>query len=72
MIPYVKPTMDALDMLKDNLNFAHRTFLDARNGTDAQLHFVPENGSHSIAPERYYHHARCWIARPSRSCPHAT
>jgi hypothetical protein len=41
--------MDALDMLKDNLNFAHRTYLDARNGTDEQLHFVPEGGSHSIA-----------------------
>ena len=41
--------MDALDMLKDNLNFAHRTFLDARNGTDEELHFVPQDGSHSIA-----------------------
>ena len=41
--------MDALDMLKDNLNFAHRTFFDARNGTDEQLHFVPQDGSHSIA-----------------------
>ena len=41
--------MDALDMLTDNLSFAHRTFLDARNGTDEQLHFVPEGGSHSIA-----------------------
>lgn len=41
--------MDALDMLKDNLGFAHRTFLDARNATDEQLQFVPEGGSHSIA-----------------------
>ena len=41
--------MDALDMLRDNLSFAHRTFLDARNGTEEQLHFVPEGGSHSIA-----------------------
>ena len=41
--------MDALDMLKDNLNFAHRTYIDARNATDQQLHFVPEGGSHSIA-----------------------
>jgi hypothetical protein len=41
--------MDAVDMLTENLNFAHRTYLDARNGTDEQLHFVPENGSHSIA-----------------------
>lgn len=41
--------MDALDMLKDNLGFAHRTYLDARRATDEQLHFVPENGSHSTA-----------------------
>ena len=41
--------MDALDMLKDNVSVAHRTFLDARNGSDEQLHFVPEGGSHSIA-----------------------
>ena len=41
--------MDALDMLKENLNFAHRTYVDARNATDEQLHFVPEDGSHSIA-----------------------
>ncbi len=41
--------MDALDMLRDNLDFAHRLFRDARNGTDEQLHFVPPDGSHSIA-----------------------
>jgi hypothetical protein len=41
--------MDALDMLKDNLSHAHRTYLDARNGSDEELHFVPPDGSHSIA-----------------------
>ena len=41
--------MDALEMLRDNLDFAHRTYIDARNATDEQLHFVPEGGSHSIA-----------------------
>lgn len=41
--------MDALDMLKENLGFAHRTYLDARNATEEELHFVPADGSHSIA-----------------------
>jgi uncharacterized damage-inducible protein DinB len=31
------------------LDFVHSAFRDARNGTDEQLHFVPANGSHSIA-----------------------
>jgi uncharacterized damage-inducible protein DinB len=41
--------MNAIDMLRDNLAVAHRMYADARNGTDEQLHFVPEDGSHSIA-----------------------
>ncbi len=41
--------MDALDMLTDNLAFAHRTYANAREASDEQLHFVPEDGSHSIA-----------------------
>jgi uncharacterized damage-inducible protein DinB len=35
--------------IKRGLDFAHRALADARNGTDEQLHFVPPNGSHSIA-----------------------
>src|SRR5579871_2179461 len=31
------------------LTFAHAALKDARNGTEEQLHFVPPNGSHSIA-----------------------
>jgi uncharacterized damage-inducible protein DinB len=41
--------MDALEMLKDNLNSTHRAYFNARQGTDEQLHFVPTDGSHSIA-----------------------
>src|SRR5438045_3089330 len=41
--------MGTVDFIKRGLDFAHRALADARNGTDAQLHFVPPNGSHSIA-----------------------
>ena len=41
--------MSTVDFIKGGLDFAHRAFADARNGTDEQLHFVPPNGSHSIA-----------------------
>jgi hypothetical protein len=41
--------MDAPDVLNDNLNFARHTYVNARNSTDEQLHFVPPDGSHSIA-----------------------
>ncbi len=39
----------ASSFIKRTLDFAHRALADARNGTPEQLHFVPENGSHSIA-----------------------
>ncbi len=38
-----------IDYIRNGLAFAHRALADARNGTDEQLHFVPPNGSHSIA-----------------------
>ena len=38
-----------IDYIRNGLAFAHRALADARNGTDAQLHFVPPGGSHSIA-----------------------
>ena len=41
--------MSTVDFIKKNLDFAHRALTDAANGTDEQLHFVPEDGSHSIA-----------------------
>jgi len=41
--------MDTVDYIKNSLAFAHRALADARNGTPEQLHFVPANGSHSIA-----------------------
>jgi hypothetical protein len=41
--------MSTIDFITATLDFAHRALADARNGTDAQLHFVPEQGSHSIA-----------------------
>ena len=41
--------MDTVDYIKTNLAFAHRALADATNGTPEQLHFVPVNGSHSIA-----------------------
>ena len=41
--------MDTVDYIKNSLGFAHRALTDACNGTDEQLHFVPQGGSHSIA-----------------------
>ena len=41
--------MSTVDFIKSNLDFAHRALTDAANGTDEQLHFVPADGSHSIA-----------------------
>jgi uncharacterized damage-inducible protein DinB len=41
--------MSTVDYIKNSLAFTHRGFTDATNGTDEQLHFVPERGSHSIA-----------------------
>ncbi len=41
--------MSTVDFIKRSLDFAHRALADARNGTEEQLHFVPEQGSHSIA-----------------------
>lgn len=38
-----------IEFIKRGLDFAHGALADARNGTDEQLHFVPPNGSHSIA-----------------------
>ncbi len=42
-------TMSTVDFITRSLDFAHRALADARNGTEEQLHFVPEHGSHSIA-----------------------
>ena len=41
--------MSTVDYITNTLDFVHRALADARNGTDEQLHFVPEQGSHSIA-----------------------
>jgi len=41
--------MNTVDFISRGIAFAHRALADARNGTPDQLHFVPENGSHSIA-----------------------
>ena len=41
--------MTTVDYIKNTLDFVHRALADARNGTDEQLHFVPDQGSHSIA-----------------------
>lgn len=41
--------MSTAEFIADGLAFAHNAFTDARNGTEEQLHFVPEHGSHSIA-----------------------
>ena len=41
--------MSTVVFIKSALDFAHRALADARGGTDEQLHFVPEHGSHSIA-----------------------
>lgn len=38
-----------VEFIQRGLAFAHAALADARNGTDEQLHFVPPNGSHSIA-----------------------
>jgi DinB superfamily len=41
--------MAAVGFIKSTLDFVHRALIDARNGTDEQLHFIPEHGAHSIA-----------------------
>ncbi len=41
--------MSTVAFIQRSLAFTHAALIDARNGTDAQLHFVPEQGSHSIA-----------------------
>ena len=41
--------MSTVGFIQRSLEFTHAALIDARNGTDEQLHFVPEQGSHSIA-----------------------
>lgn len=41
--------MRGVEFLKNTSAFTHRACADATNGTDEQVHFVPEHGSHSIA-----------------------
>jgi uncharacterized damage-inducible protein DinB len=41
--------MSTVSFIQASLEFTHNALIDARNGTDEQLHFVPEQGSHSIA-----------------------
>lgn len=41
--------MSTVDYIRRSLAFAHRALADACTGTDEQLHFVPDHGSHSIA-----------------------
>ena len=41
--------MSTVEFIQRSLEFTHAALIDARNGTDEQLHFVPEQGSHSIA-----------------------
>lgn len=41
--------MSTVDFIVRSLDFTHNALRDARNGTDEQLHFVPPEGSHSIA-----------------------
>lgn len=41
--------MSGVELSRTMLDFVHRASVDARNGTEEQLHFVPPNGSHSIA-----------------------
>ena len=41
--------MSTVEFIQRSLEFTHAALVDARNGTDEQLHFVPEQGSHSIA-----------------------
>src|SRR5215468_1151333 len=47
--PHGRWRMSTVGFIKRGLDFAHRALADACNGTPEQLHFVPENGSHSIA-----------------------
>ena len=41
--------MSRVKHIKWSLDFVHRALRDACNGTNEQIHFVPESGSHSIA-----------------------
>lgn len=41
--------MSTVTFIQRSLDFTHNALKDARNGTDEQLHFVPADGSHSIA-----------------------
>lgn len=41
--------MTTVSFIQRSLTFTHNALIDARNGTDEELHFVPEQGSHSIA-----------------------
>ena len=41
--------MSRIKNIKWSLDFVHRALRDACNGTNEQIHFVPESGSHSIA-----------------------
>lgn len=41
--------MSTAAFIQRSLEFTHAALIDARNGTDEQLHFVPEHGSHSVA-----------------------
>ena len=41
--------MSTVQFIERSLDFTHAALKDARNGTDEQLHFVPPDGSHSIA-----------------------
>ena len=41
--------MSTVAFIERSLAFTHAALKDARNGTDEQLHFVPDQGSHSIA-----------------------
>ena len=41
--------MSTVAFIQRSLEFTHAALIDARNGSDEQLHFVPERGSHSIA-----------------------
>ncbi len=41
--------MSTIDFVRQGLSFAHRALADACNGSNDQLHFVPPDGSHSIA-----------------------
>ena len=41
--------MSRINNIKWSLDFVHRALRDACNGTNEQIHFVPESGSHSIA-----------------------